>query len=1808
MRRTGYAVALVFFTVLLSLVGFAQSDQTGFSTFSSYMGDINLSNLNEMLTIPIFSKPGRGIPVNYALHYNSSIYSVISNFPNNPPLKFYITPAISCLGCSFLPTFGWDANGFGAAYVTSSSASCGSGTKNTNFAFIDAHGTAHPLPSSVFTASDPSCGPAQASGYATDQSGYFITAHGSGSGAAQNTAGSTFTFSGYPVATLVTDRNGNTLSANVQTSIATDTLGVTALSISSTLDSSGNTSSVTYTYPAPNGVPASLTVNYKVYPAVASGFACPNVGEYTSLSGPINNLTSAAPLVDNIVFADGSKYTFQYEQTPGGSQSGAVTGRLSSVTLPTGATVAYSYLGPNGGVNCTDGTTLNLSRTTLDGTTTYSRSVATDPNAVCSAGVCYHKQISEAVTITDPQGNQTVVNFMPLTNPQSNTFSLTDTNWIETQRQIFQGSSSNGKLLQTSTRCYNGNKSNCASTAVTMPITEISKILKIGNGKQSEEDVFLDSVTGVVKEVDEYDLGTNGPGLLMKKTVISYASLGNNIVSLPAGITVCQPGGSDASCNGVGTTGGKQIAQTTYSYDESAPTPTSGVPQHVAVSGSRGNVTSVHTWLNTSNSFLNVGNTFDDTGDVLSTTDANGNKTSFAYGCSNAFVNQVTMPSTGVAHITSVAYDCNTGLLSTLTDQNGNLTKYFYDSMFRSTEIDYPDGGQRTASYPSLVETDTKTKMDSTRFISAIALKDGYGRTTQIQEVTPDCSTNIKVDTSYDALGRVANVSNPYCLNTDSTYGITSSQYDALGHVTAVTEQDGSIVTTQYDQLAAVSSNATCSISADEAGNQRQTCFDGMGRIIEVDEPGDPASTGLAHPSVTLYAYDALNNLLQVSQHGNTSDTTQWRTRQFAYDSLSRLITATTPESGTICYGILSGGTCINGYDGNGNLLNKTDARGTTSSYTYDALNRMTHAAYSNGDNSDILHYDETSSWGSALSNTVGRLTTMYRGNTGAVFNYDAMGRTIEELVCTPHNCGTSNYDIRAQYDLAGNMVFLHYPSTHEATYHYNSANRLDQAQLTGWNGGQPDGGVYTYLTVSDTNFYPNGVPKTWTLANSMTESTVLNNRLQLREKIITNPSMGTFADHVFSYGTQNNGNILSASDQLNGSRTQSFTYDSLSRLATAAEGRWGLSFVYDPWGNRLQQNVTAGSAGMSQLTVNGNNQVNGYRYDTSGNLLNDGFHAYAYDAHNRITTVDSSVFYTYNATGNRARKDYVSGAPSNEYVYFNGQVIAEMINTTTEDWDDYIFANGRRIAKTASYEDRILIQGTNSSAGQSTGFTLGGIAWLPYAVQNGDRLMLRQKANAGQGGVIINFRDGTSTRNVLRDTDGQLLNSDGMTGFFHYRRADLSAYAGKTISSIALISETTSGAGAWLLKYADFVLVSLDGTVRPIYTNESAASLTQFGGSGVTGISGGVDHISNSGDPTNTTWFYHQDQINSSRLLSANEGWPVWQGTFLPFGEEYSPQITTNHYKFTGDEHDAETNLEHTLYRQYSGTMGRWLTPDPAGTRSANPANPQSWNRYTYAKNNPINAIDHSGLEDDGYGLCGSDDCNYSGLDNFGAEGFGSPEAGPDDNGTGLDNFGSEGFGRGPDDFGTGLDNFGAGEGVLSDGTGMDNYGAEGFGQKNTVGSAAVMGTGKDTVVVFLLRNGVRVALTGTPAFRNQNPGNIEFRRRNGSVFPGALNNDGRFAIFPGEMAGFEALDYLLSTGYLNSSIDSMMESYAPGFENNTQAYAAFLANTLSVPGSTTVGDLFTEQYGNFMNAIASYEGFYGAQGYSNTITITPP
>jgi RHS repeat-associated protein len=110
------------------------------------------------------------------------------------------------------------------------------------------------------------------------------------------------------------------------------------------------------------------------------------------------------------------------------------------------------------------------------------------------------------------------------------------------------------------------------------------------------------------------------------------------------------------------------------------------------------------------------------------------------------------------------------------------------------------------------------------------------------------------------------------------------------------------------------------------------------------------------------------------------------------------------------------------------------------------------------------------------------------------------------------------------------------------------------------------------------------------------------------------------------------------------------------------------------------------------------------------------------------------------------------------------------------------------------------------------------------------------------------------------------------------------------------------------------------------------------------------------------TTYFLHSDNLGSTRLLTALNKSVFDSMDYLPFGEQVAGGSGTSH-KFTEDERDPESNLDHTLFRQYSSSLARWMHPDPAGLAAVDPTNPQSWNRYAYVLDTPVTLFDPFGL-----------------------------------------------------------------------------------------------------------------------------------------------------------------------------------------------------------------------------------------------------
>ena len=1251
-------------------------------------------------------------------------------------------------------------------------------------------------------------------------------------------------------------------------------------------------------------------------------------------------------------------------------------------------------------------------------------------------------------------------------------------------------------------------------------------------------------------ETDEYDYGQTVP---TRKTLASYQGFPVTTATL-AGVPVQLGSIKDKVCKNVVDDGNNvRLAETDYYYDGNAGLCASspGLPTSV-VSGlpvnthdesnfgpsstlARGNLTATVKWANAGVSPKTT-YTYDETGQPLSMTEPCGNAacsdmsgtnhtTTYSYvdspsganpaGNSNAYLTHISYPTTsnGAAHQEARSYNYVAGDLITVTDENNNTTTYKYntppagcgfaDGLGRLSEVDYPDGGQKTYCYqdgphspgvsvPNLTTSElictTQTPYSgcaSNQVKTSTAYYDGIGQT--IQTALADPAGADLVDTIYDGLGRLKSMSNPYRLTTDPTYGTILYAYDALGRPTIQTQQDGSVLQWCYDGIGfAGQSNCLANRStqttgswvdySDETGRHWQRVSDALGRLTSVMEP-DGSQTLSAPPSVeTDYHYDVLGNLTRVDQWGGASGSTGDRVRTFSYDSLSQLLcsanpevhlaTCPNPDSGTY-----TAFTTRYSYDGNGNLATKiapapnVAASNTTTATTtnsYDALNRLTQSTHSDGSPTETFQYD-TSTY--AGTNLIGHLTTASTSSGSTTLaerhfqNFDAMGRVTYERSCTYGLCGAKAHDIYYGYDLAGNMTYQTNGVASKVISLYYAYNTV--GELAGITSSLNDSTHPPHL-FSNASYSPLGglLYAKYGYDSSTGQSSVnvwrtYDNRGRITSE--NSKSGMTGGAYLYSYtipaaGYASNGNLLSINDWTVGQWT--YGYDNVNRLtsATAVGGTYvgqsilnqNLAWTYDPFGNRTAQTS------------------NGSLFPTSW-------------AH--FTTADNHESATNSAPGGPvydAAGELLNDGINN-YQWDSEGRVCDVVQGTTQT--KYILdAEGRRVAK-------------------------------------------------AHGTCALGF---TTYADLVYNQSGQQISeADGLGNWLHTN----------------------------------------------VYANGQLFATYQG----------------------STTTFLLNDWLGTKRVAVSPAGVRVTSYASLPFGDDLivSGGTDPSEVHYTGKERDAESGNDYFGARYYASSMGRFMSPDPAGVAFTSLSNPQSWNLYSYVQNNPLNSVDPDGRE------CVWDDGSFdSATDEHTGSTGGCAAAG----GTYYE----------PSTFtaGNGQDWSSAPNADLAAQVAESQAFAASLPDPGTAIGSSTSTSGSTTTINLFGPNWQSTQVsTGNHPFRDNNPGDIISGRFVNNH--GAIGTDGRFGVFPTAGTGSNALDSLLrSPTYSSKSISDAISTYAPAFENNTAGYQQFLTNALGVSGNTPLSSLSSGQMQTLENAISRYEGYDARGNFSVTTTsvITPP
>jgi RHS repeat-associated protein len=511
--------------------------------------------------------------------------------------------------------------------------------------------------------------------------------------------------------------------------------------------------------------------------------------------------------------------------------------------------------------------------------------------------------------------------------------------------------------------------------------------------------------------------------------------------------------------------------------------------------------------------------TYDAKDDQITKTDGLSHAWTMTYNASR-LVLTVTDP---LGNTITSTYDAN-GNRKTVKDAKNQVATFTYDTRDRLTQIADPLNGQTAYFYDPVGNLD---HINNARAINiATFAYDTANRLTQVKDGLNQFTTY-----TYDPNGNRATM--------QDRKGTTHSYaYDNANRLTQVSA-GGTTFSYTYDKngnrLTLVDGTGTTSFVYDNLDRLTKTTSpDGKTIQFAYDKAGNRTSLTNPLPTQTTFGYDAANRLTSLTQ-GSLSWT-------FGYDGAGNRTSLGQPNGTTTTHGYLNnnwlssithkspGGATLQAfsytYDANGNRITQADSTGSTS-FGYDALNRLVSAAYPAGYGSWTWQYDPV---GNRLTQTAPSGTTNY--------SYDANNRLI--------TAGSVTYS----HDANGNLT----STSSGQSFAWDVFNRMTSAT-----GG---GGTATYTYNGDslkirrvgpdgtTRYYYDGIRPIWEAdgAGSMTA--------QLDRDIF--------------------GNLLSRKEPA-GTRRY-YHFDGLGSTTALSDEAGAImsTLLYDAWGN---QRSTSGAA-----------------------------------------------------------------------------------------------------------------------------------------------------------------------------------------------------------------------------------------------------------------------------------------------------------------------------------------------------------------------------------------------------------------------------------------------------------------------------------------------------------------------------------------------------------------------------------------------------------------------------------------------------
>jgi RHS repeat-associated protein len=887
---------------------------------------------------------------------------------------------------------------------------------------------------------------------------------------------------------------------------------------------------------------------------------------------------------------------------------------------------------------------------------------------------------------------------------------------------------------------------------------------------------------------------------------------------------------------------------------------------------------------------------------ISSETDRDGNAMSFSYNEAG----QLTAIADASGRRISLSYNSE-GLVTSATDPMAHTVKYGYE---HGNLISETEPGETTPRW--------KFTYDSAHQMTSETEGGNHTETTEYD-------AEHRVIAQTDAAGRkrawkyTTTSSGPQTTITEPNGSTTIEQFNSEDSPTSITRAAGTpLAVTTFSEY---NGQGELVASTDPAGGETTYTYDAEGnRTSERDPLGDTTkwTYNAGHEVTSETKPNGETTTITRDEHGNETEVSrpapggQTQTTKHTYDSAGELTSTTDPLGRKWTYA----------YDANGDRESETDPEGNKRTFSYDA------------DSNEISSV-------SPLGNVAGANAAKFK----ATIDRDARERMIETIDPLGHTTKTT-------YNSNGQIATVTEADGHTTTYAYDADNEPTKAT-------EADGAT------KETEYDAAGQVIAH-IDGDHHKTTYVRNALEQVTEVID--PLG----HRTTKTYDANGNLAHETNPEG--KTTTYTYDADNRQTKVAysDGKTAsVEYEYNADGDRTKMIDASGTTT--------------YAYDTLDRLTEsiDGHGertAYEYDLDSEPTKVTypngKAVTHTFDSDGRlKTTTDWLGNTTTFSYNADSDQT-ATTFPHASEDLDEFTYNDADELTKTVMKKGKKTLASlayTRAKNGQVTKTTSKGLPGEAKTSLTYDTANRLTKA----GTVAYEYDAAGNPTKIGTTTDtfnaGDELTSTSAGTTYSYNEegerikatpasgpATTYAYdqAGNQIAvsrpgegAIQPIEETYTYNG-------DGLRVSQSGSGHTSYlswdTAEQLSLLLSDGSNSYIYGPGGlpIEQISSEG----RVLYLHHDQRGSTRLLTGSTGAVEGTFTYGGYGEQTgSTGTATTPLGYAGQYTEANTGLIYLRARSYEPATAQFTSVDPdVGS---------TWSPYGYAKDDPVDAGDPSGL-----------------------------------------------------------------------------------------------------------------------------------------------------------------------------------------------------------------------------------------------------